>query len=66
MRLSRWLAWFVDDDDPFYSPWRGVALWVLVVGAIVVAAMAATHFGWDNSGASDGHCPPTWAAAGDC
>jgi hypothetical protein len=63
--LSRWLAWFVDDDDPLYSPWRGVALWLLVVGLIVVATLAASHFGWDDSSGS-GSCPPAWTSAGDC
>lgn len=59
------LAWFVDDDDITYSPWRGVLLWLLVVGVIVGIAFAASHFGWSDSG-SDSSCPPSWSAAGDC
>lgn len=67
MRVSRWLAWFVDDEDVFYSPWRGVLLWVLVVSALVLVGVVVAHFGWhDSSASSGGACPSSWAAAGDC
>lgn len=58
------LAWFVDDDDPLWTPWRAVLLWCLVAALIVAVAVVATHIGWhDNSGRP---CPPVSSATGDC
>jgi hypothetical protein len=60
--VGRLFAWFVDDDDVFWSPWRGVLLWLLVVAVLAL-------IGWGVASAGDssnGPCPPSWQGAGDC
>lgn len=66
--MGQLLDWFLDDEDAFYSPWRGVILWVLALVAFTgIALLIATYApGGGSTSGSDQDCPASYQASGWC
>lgn len=64
--MRRLLFWFVDDEDPLYSPWRGVALWVVVLLAFIAIGLLISQTGSSGDSGGDQGCPNSYQAAGWC